>query len=973
MAQNQYNASNIEASFRLYLSAENQHLSPVSIKNYISDTKHFVAWLMATPSGVDERDLIERIDNSLVAQYIKHLTELQLPSSTFNRRISSLRRFFSFLKEKELTQAIIPSQPRDERLAHSRTDQPRIATPITNRFRSTSKPKSSFSIGQYKSVVIFSLVIIALFTFIQGSSGLIMKSQPLIPSSQKITSGRIFAFNGRLTDRLGNAITSLTPVQFRLYSSQSSHSPLYQTGICNITPDRNGNFSVLIGGATMSPPPPQDTCGGEVSSSLFSEQPSLFLGTTIDTDQEMKPRKQIANVSYSSNSERLQNFSLGTSNASIPYISADGSVILSLESPHLASTSKSGTFTISGAADVMIQSAHAGDITLNATGSGAIRMKTGGSSSDRIYISDSGNVGINTNHPAAFRLEVSGDIGPDLSRAFNLGSPTRVWKDVFADRFCFDGSIDCITSSQGLFNAVDQSDGSRLSVKGDFIGGSSSTSGKTTLDIGGSGTSFALCHSSDSGTDNQGIVDCSSTPTADFAEMYPTEVGAEFGDIMTLGEKIVTTTTHDEIRQLVRASKPYDRRIIGVLSDNYGDFISVGHNISSDERPMPIALKGRVPVKISQSSKPIQVGDYITSSSDQGKGERADDNGMVIGRALESWEPGSVKNKIMVFIGTDMVAQNTTPLTQAAQTITNILTEPIRTLTAEKIVSPDIEVSTLTPPPGKDLIVNLKDSSSRLVVQGAEGKPVTSISSVGDIDTVGTITAKNAKIAETLEAKTIKSDTLDLINSDLNTVQQKLSQLSQSSISSPSSLINSQVFSLISEEALTSHLIVTGQATIASLSVQNAITSLAENLELASQKTISFFKDAVLFTRGGNIVAKGSITTTDLQVVNPEGVSVASISASGSASLRSLQLPESSGSAVLPEGENTVQVPFPSLQSNSHIYITPESERSFLDRPLFVKEKHLCSAQETDCVNYFVVAIGTNNHSDIKFSWLVIN
>ena len=282
MAQNQYNASNIEASFRLYLSAENQNLSPISIKNYISDTKHFVAWLMTTPCGVDDRDLIERIDNSLVTQYIRHLTELQLPSSTFNRRISSLRRFVSFLKEKELTQATIPSKPRSEQLINTNTNQQQTTTaPITTRYRATDKHKSSVFLGQYKSVVIFSLVILALFTLIQGASGLITKNQPLITSTQKITSGRIFAFNGRLTDHLGNSITSLTPVQFRLYSSQSSHSPLYQTGICNITPDRNGNFSVLIGGATMSPPPPQDTCRGEVPSSLFSEHPSLFLGTNL--------------------------------------------------------------------------------------------------------------------------------------------------------------------------------------------------------------------------------------------------------------------------------------------------------------------------------------------------------------------------------------------------------------------------------------------------------------------------------------------------------------------------------------------------------------------------------------------------------------------------------------------------------------------------------------------------------------------
>lgn len=968
MAQNRYNVSNIEALFRSYLSAENQNLSKTSIKNYLSDTRYFIAWAAShTHQGVDP--LLEiAISDSAIRDYITHLDQLQLPPATYNRRLSSLRRLIGFLKDHELANVEMPYTPRGEQ---------QIAQTPPFTLQSTTEPQKNMrlrqNIGRYRSTAALFTMVLVVYLSINMLRSFVDTDTTRRSAPQKLTSGRIFAFSGRLTDKLGNSISSITPVQFRLYSSQTSHSPLYQTGVCSVTPDRNGNFSVLIGGSTMSPPPPQDTCGSEVTASLFSEHASLYLGTTIASDQEMQPRKQIANVSYSSNTERLQNLPLGTSNATIPYIAADGSIVLSLTSPHLTSVSKSGTFTISSSSNVLIQSAHAGDITLNATGSGAIRMKTGSSSSDRIYISDGGNVGINTTHPAAFRLEVSGDIGPELGRAFNLGSSTRIWKDIYADRICFDGSLDCMTTTNGIFGAIDQSDGSKLSIKGDLVGGSSSTSGKTTIDIGGTGTSFALCHSSESGTDNQGIVDCSSTPTADFAEMYPTETKTEFGDIMTLGTKTIITTTHDEIRQLIKSSTPYDDRVIGVVSDNFGDFISVGHNIASSDNPMPIALKGRVPVKISQYSKAINVGDYITTSHDPGKGEKAEKSGMVIGRALESWEPGSIKNRIMVFIGTDMVAQTENPVTLVSQTLTAALAAPIKLLTAEKIVSPQIETSTLTPPAGADLVVDLKDSASRLIVKGANGHIATSITSNGDIDTQGTISARNGVFSDTIEAKTIKSSTIDLINSGLNSVQYRLSQISGATVASPSSLLNSQVFSLISQEALTSHLIVTNEATVASLSVQNAITSLADKLEIASQNTISFFKDAVVLTRSGNIMTKGTLTAGGLEIASPEGVSVASISASGSATFKRLNLSDSSGEAILPEGENMVTVPFPALRSSSHIYITPESEQVYLERPLFVKEKNICSELETPCTNSFTVAIGTSNHHGIKFSWLVVN
>ena len=971
MAQYRYNLSNIEAEYREYLSAENQDLSHTSIKNYASDTKYFVGWIGSRQGAESDQDIENLITTDVVKEYIAHLDRLLLPTSTYNRRLSSLRRFLNFLKEREITTARIPDATKKTVLELERKmDIDNTARPYRKMGTAGHDMHRNLRFGP---VIGLCVSIAGIYLLLQGSGALFAKNTTPLASLKKSSSGRIFAFNGRLTDRLGNAIGSITPVQFRLYDSASSRSPIYQSGVCSITPDRNGNFSVLVGGAAMSPPPPQDVCGGEVSATLFAEHAMLYLGTTVGSDQEMRPRKQIANVSYSSNTERLQNLSLGSEASSIPYIAPDGSIILSVEAPHIASTAKSGTFTISSSSDVTIQSAQTGDITLNATGSGAIRLKTGGSSSDRIFISDGGNVGINTAHPAAFRLEISGDVGPDLGRVFNLGSATRMWNSLFTDRICFDGSFDCVTSTQGIFNAVDPTDGSKLSVKGDLVSGSSSTSGKTTLDIGGSGTSFALCHSSESGTDNQGIVDCASTPTADFAEMYPTESNTEFGDIVALGSKVIKTTTGDEIRQLIKTSRPYDSTTIGIVSDNFGDFISVGHNISSSDNPLPIALKGRVPVKISPSSSAIQVGDYITTSSDRGKGQKADRDGMVIGRALEPWEPGSVKNKIMVFVGTDMITQTDTPISIISEVVSGILAAPVKLLTAQKVISPQIETSTLTPPSGGDLVVDLKDSSSELVVKGANGQNVTSISNTGDIQSAGTVSAKNGVFSDTVEAQTIKSGTIDLINSNLNTVQQKLTQLTHSSSASPSSLLNSQVFSLISEEALMSHLIVTNEATVASLSVQNAITSLADNLEIASQKTISFFKDAILFTRGGNIVTRGSITANELQIANTEGVSVASVSASGSATFKRLNLPEIAGEAVLPEGENTVIVPFPDLKSSSNVYITPVSEHGYLERPLFIKEKHICTQSEEACVNHFVVAIGTDNHRDISFSWLVIN
>ena len=66
----------------------------------------------------------------------------------------------------------------------------------------------------------------------------------------------------------------------------------------------------------------------------------------------------------------------------------------------------------------------------------------------------------------------------------------------------------------------------------------------------------------------------------------------------------------------------------------------------------PLALSGRVFVKISSENGEIGVGDYITSGTIPGVGMRATQAGRVIGMALQSWTSENVKEigKIMVLV-----------------------------------------------------------------------------------------------------------------------------------------------------------------------------------------------------------------------------------------------------------------------------------------------------------------------------------
>jgi len=91
-----YNLYNLEPEFKKYLFAEK--ISPVSLKNYLSDFRHFSGWMTFKLKMQNAKLKIEEnaINLSLIQEYKFYLTENNLPRKTVNRRLSTLRKFCSF-------------------------------------------------------------------------------------------------------------------------------------------------------------------------------------------------------------------------------------------------------------------------------------------------------------------------------------------------------------------------------------------------------------------------------------------------------------------------------------------------------------------------------------------------------------------------------------------------------------------------------------------------------------------------------------------------------------------------------------------------------------------------------------------------------------------------------------------------------------------------------------------------------------
>ncbi len=132
---------------------------------------------------------------------------------------------------------------------------------------------------------------------------------------------------------------------------------------------------------------------------------------------------------------------------------------------------------------------------------------------------------------------------------------------------------------------------------------------------------------------------CPSTPTSgtlytegaalqtfDLAELYESTEALAAGDVVSVDT--------GSARKIVKSTEAYQNTTMGVISTAPG--ITLG-GWSAGPNQYPVALAGRVPVKVSDENGPIAIGDILTSSSTTGVAMKATRPGQKIGVALEAW------------------------------------------------------------------------------------------------------------------------------------------------------------------------------------------------------------------------------------------------------------------------------------------------------------------------------------------------
>ncbi len=130
---------------------------------------------------------------------------------------------------------------------------------------------------------------------------------------------------------------------------------------------------------------------------------------------------------------------------------------------------------------------------------------------------------------------------------------------------------------------------------------------------------------------------CTTGGLTDYAEQYPSHEALDKGDIVMVDDT--------ELPYVKKSTSAYEPTAIGIVSTDPAQVL--GKDLYPNG--YPIALSGRVPVKVNNSGGAIKAGDPITASAVPGEGMKATAGGRIVGYALEGFD-SDTPGKITVFV-----------------------------------------------------------------------------------------------------------------------------------------------------------------------------------------------------------------------------------------------------------------------------------------------------------------------------------
>ncbi|HSW96229.1 MAG TPA: hypothetical protein VLF89_00220, partial [Candidatus Saccharimonadales bacterium] len=407
----------------------------------------------------------------------------------------------------------------------------------------------------------------------------------------------------------------------------------------------------------------------------------------------------------------------------------------------------------------------------------------------------------------------------------------------------------------------------------------------------------------------------------DVAEDYGTrDDSLEAGDVVAMDSNE---------QQMVKKAGKSDS-VVGIYSENPGFRLSQQDTNINGGRAVPIALAGRVPVKVSTENGPIHIGDLLTQSSKVGVAMKATKPGFMVARAFADYENSdkTAVGKIMAFVNltwADPGVQLTSSgnLNIASTLPTDITTPITQTILGDSTASSSASGSaTMT-----DSLSQLGATVSLLQTQYASlSAEMNKITKVDDLSERIAALEKNMPLFSASSSGSILGDA---------TISGQLSVIGKT---------------LLSDVGITGK-VTMGLLTIDGLNENDTTPAASINttggplkLQSLALNGIDILHGKIIIDTDGNMKTAANITAKKYNV-DIEDIKSASL-----------------GEATIQAGESEVDIPTTTVTKDSKIFVTAES---LITQPLIVTSKKAGKS--------FTVQMASPAITDVKFNWWIVN
>jgi hypothetical protein len=423
---------------------------------------------------------------------------------------------------------------------------------------------------------------------------------------------------------------------------------------------------------------------------------------------------------------------------------------------------------------------------------------------------------------------------------FDTDAGVVSWTDLPIDANASSGTVESYTAQLGgnpVLTIYGTADGSGGLTTGPYVG-IGTTTPKSTLTVVGSGCfSVGSGATSACGTTAGNIYyTAANTGNYDVAEKYAvSDSSIVAGDIVALDP--------NNSLSLIKATK--GSQVIGIVSTDPGLILGGSDPAAQGTSSRPIALSGRVPVKVSLDNGSIAIGDTIAISSVPGVGEKASNGDGTIGIALQPFTASST-GPIQVFVNLHQAVDFSELMSQFALTSTS--------------TSPAVTGSSTS-------------STTLPIIQYSSGVSGSSGMSASDIATLASTTATAA--AQSVASATVAS--LLSSSTTLNSIASSTSDTLASSTPSFIARIASAVMTSLQSatnwvfDRLSATVVITNDIQTQTLEAQTA--SVTNGLQMTDSVTGSIY--CVRITNGDLARTPGSCSsaTSTQPVQTPDVVS----------------------------------------------------------------------------------------------------